>query len=172
MLTVSVRTSSTCVDCFSEDLEYMCRQLNMDDAVEEIMQQLGADEHGYISFEEFSQCRMRLRHEIELEKHRDCEDIIGEWPSILLLCMVSMLLSHARVVSIKSCSSMSRSTLMHIRMHARTHARTHTHTHACTHTHTHRAVVFKKLLDHEENSFRKKFKEENMQGWGQLNFPN
>ena len=74
---------------FSEDLEYMCRQLNMDDAVEEIMQQLGADEHGYISFEEFSQCRMRLRHEIELEKHRDCEDGVGESSSIwLLLCIL------------------------------------------------------------------------------------
>ena len=89
MLTVSVRTLSTCVDCFSEDLEYMCRQLNMDGAVEEIMQQLGADEHGYISFEEFSQCRMRLRHEIEAERHRGgCDVIIRESTHFRSLCFL------------------------------------------------------------------------------------
>ena len=49
----------------------MCRQLNMEDAVEEIMVQLGADDSGRISFDEFLQCRMRLITEIEHERLKD-----------------------------------------------------------------------------------------------------
>ncbi len=49
----------------------MCRQLNMEDAVEEIMIQLGADDSGRISFDEFLQCRMRLITEIEHERLKD-----------------------------------------------------------------------------------------------------
>ena len=75
----------------------MCRQLNMDGAVEEIMQQLGADEHGYISFEEFSQCRMRLRHEIEVEKHRGrCDVIIRESTHFCSLLVLFQLLCGGR----------------------------------------------------------------------------
>ncbi len=49
----------------------ICRQLNMEEAVEEIMQQLGADVNGRISFDEFVGCRMRLISEIEHEKMRE-----------------------------------------------------------------------------------------------------
>ena len=56
---------------FSQDLAMMCRQLNMEDAVEEIMVQLGADDSGRISFDEFLQCRMRLITEIEQERLKE-----------------------------------------------------------------------------------------------------
>ncbi len=56
---------------FSQDLAVMCRQLNMEDAVEEIMVQLGADDSGRISFDEFLHCRMRLITEIEQERLKE-----------------------------------------------------------------------------------------------------
>ena len=43
----------------------------MEEAVDEIMLQLGADETGRISFEEFVRCRMQLINEIEQERVRD-----------------------------------------------------------------------------------------------------
>lgn len=49
----------------------MCQQLSMEESVGEIMQQLGADEHGRISFNEFARCRMQLVGEIEEEKIRE-----------------------------------------------------------------------------------------------------
>ena len=55
----------------SQDLAVICQQLNMEDAVDEIMQQLGADMEGRISFDEFVNCRMRLVSEIEQEKLRE-----------------------------------------------------------------------------------------------------
>lgn len=55
---------------YSQDLAVICCQLGMEDAVDEIMQQLGADETGRISFEEFVRCRMQLINEIEQEHER------------------------------------------------------------------------------------------------------
>ena len=43
----------------------------MEEAVDEIMHQLGADESGRISFDEFVRCRMQLINEIEQEHMRD-----------------------------------------------------------------------------------------------------
>ncbi|XP_021332394.1 colorectal mutant cancer protein isoform X2 [Danio rerio] len=50
------------------DLLMVCRQLNMEDSVAEIMGQLGADERGKISFEDFTRCRMQLLTEIQKEE--------------------------------------------------------------------------------------------------------
>lgn len=46
----------------------VCRQLNMEDSVAEIMCQLGGDEQGKISFEDFTRCRMQLLSEIRKEE--------------------------------------------------------------------------------------------------------
>ncbi|CAL1272368.1 unnamed protein product [Larinioides sclopetarius] len=48
----------------SQDLLAVCRQLNLEHCVEEIMEQLGADEHGRISYSEFLRRRMQLINEI------------------------------------------------------------------------------------------------------------
>lgn len=43
----------------------MCRELNLENSVEELMRELGADEHGRISYQEFFRRRLALRPEIE-----------------------------------------------------------------------------------------------------------
>ncbi|XP_031465759.1 colorectal mutant cancer protein [Phasianus colchicus] len=75
------------------DLLMVCRQLNMEESVAEIMQQLGADENGKISFQDFSQCRMQLVREIRKEevelsvksdescKKKKLRDRIASWPT-------------------------------------------------------------------------------------------
>ncbi|XP_040199507.1 colorectal mutant cancer protein isoform X1 [Rana temporaria] len=72
------------------DLLMVCRQLNMEDSVVEIMHQLGADEHGKISFQDFSKCRMQLVREIRKEevdlsddscKNKKLRDRITSWPT-------------------------------------------------------------------------------------------
>ncbi|XP_076995046.1 colorectal mutant cancer protein isoform X1 [Tamandua tetradactyla] len=50
------------------DLMMVCRQLNMEGSVAEIMNQLGADENGKISFQDFTRCRMQLVREIKKEE--------------------------------------------------------------------------------------------------------
>ncbi|KAG5835041.1 hypothetical protein ANANG_G00267880 [Anguilla anguilla] len=50
------------------DLLMVCRQLNMEESVAEIMDQLGADERGRISFEDFARCRIQLLSEIRKEE--------------------------------------------------------------------------------------------------------
>ncbi|XP_041459960.1 uncharacterized protein LOC121411353 [Lytechinus variegatus] len=47
-----------------QDIYLMCRELNMEDSVHDLMVQLGADRHGRISFEEFLRCQRKLRGEI------------------------------------------------------------------------------------------------------------
>ncbi|XP_009956522.1 PREDICTED: uncharacterized protein LOC104351994, partial [Leptosomus discolor] len=71
----------------------VCRQLNMEESVTEIMHQLGADENGKISFQDFSQCRMELVREIRKEevelsvksddsyKKKKLRDRIASWPT-------------------------------------------------------------------------------------------
>ncbi|XP_075703413.1 uncharacterized protein LOC142681683 [Rhinoderma darwinii] len=72
------------------DLLMVCRQLNMEDSVAEIMHQLGADESGKISFHDFSKCRMQLVREIRKEevdlsddlcKKKKLHDRITSWPT-------------------------------------------------------------------------------------------
>ncbi|KAM6475397.1 colorectal mutant cancer protein isoform 2-T2 [Liasis olivaceus] len=71
----------------------VCRQLNMEESVVEIMHQLGADEHGKISFQDFTRCRMQLVREIRKEevelsvklddscKKKTLRDRIASWPT-------------------------------------------------------------------------------------------
>ncbi|KAM6985127.1 uncharacterized protein FYW47_002191 [Aplochiton taeniatus] len=55
------------------DLLMVCRQLNMEESVAEIMGQLGAeDERGKISYEDFARCRMQLVQEIRQEEGELC----------------------------------------------------------------------------------------------------
>ncbi|XP_066567379.1 colorectal mutant cancer protein isoform X2 [Amia ocellicauda] len=74
------------------DLLMVCRQLNMEDSVAEIMHQLGADERGKISFEDFTRCRMQLVSEIRKEEgelsvksddscKKKLRDRIASWPT-------------------------------------------------------------------------------------------
>ncbi|XP_071996859.1 colorectal mutant cancer protein isoform X1 [Engystomops pustulosus] len=72
------------------DLLMVCRQLNMEDSVAEIMHQLGADESGKISFHDFTKCRMQLVREIRKEevdlsddscKNKKLRDRITSWPT-------------------------------------------------------------------------------------------
>eukprot|EP00076_Gallus_gallus_P046382 XP_413971.4 colorectal mutant cancer protein isoform X1 [Gallus gallus] len=75
------------------DLLMVCRQLNMEESVAEIMHQLGTDENGKISFQDFSQCRMQLVREIRKEevelsvksddscKKKKLRDRIASWPT-------------------------------------------------------------------------------------------
>ncbi|XP_030422085.1 colorectal mutant cancer protein isoform X3 [Gopherus evgoodei] len=71
----------------------VCRQLNMEESVAEIMHQLGADENGKISFRDFTRCRMQLVREIRKEevelsvksddscKKKLLRDRIASWPT-------------------------------------------------------------------------------------------
>ncbi|XP_066598786.1 colorectal mutant cancer protein isoform X1 [Prorops nasuta] len=57
----------------SQDLLTVCRELNLENSVEELMRELGADEYGRISYQEFLRRRLALRPEIEAlrsGKHR------------------------------------------------------------------------------------------------------
>ncbi|XP_020635678.3 colorectal mutant cancer protein isoform X1 [Pogona vitticeps] len=75
------------------DLLMVCRQLNMEESVAEIMHQLGADENGKISFQEFTRCRMQLVREIRKEevelsvksddscKKKTIRERIASWPT-------------------------------------------------------------------------------------------
>ncbi|EFN69874.1 hypothetical protein EAG_11492, partial [Camponotus floridanus] len=47
------------------DLLTVCRELNLENSVEELMRELGADEQGRISYQEFLRRRLALRPEIE-----------------------------------------------------------------------------------------------------------
>ncbi|NWR23206.1 CRCM protein, partial [Emberiza fucata] len=78
---------------FRNDLLMVCRQLNMEASVAEIMHQLGADENGKISFQDFSQCHMELVQEIKKEevelsvksdvscKKKKLRDGVTSWPT-------------------------------------------------------------------------------------------
>ncbi|KAL0607589.1 LINE-1 retrotransposable element ORF1 protein [Plecturocebus cupreus] len=77
---------------FKNDLLMVCRQLNMEESVAEIMNQLGADENGKISFQDFTRCRMQLIQEIRKEEvdlsaksdnscTKKLRDRIASWPT-------------------------------------------------------------------------------------------
>lgn len=49
----------------------VCRELSLEDSIDELMQQLGADAQGRISYEQFLQRRLALRPEIDaLRTHK------------------------------------------------------------------------------------------------------
>lgn len=56
------RDSDGLIDC--QDLRHMCQLLNVKESVDEIMNDLGVDRHGLISFEEFVRHRTQLVDEI------------------------------------------------------------------------------------------------------------
>lgn len=56
------RDNDGLIDC--QDLRHMCQLLNVKESVDEIMNDLGVDRHGLISFEEFVRCRTQLVDEI------------------------------------------------------------------------------------------------------------
>ncbi|XP_031752207.1 colorectal mutant cancer protein isoform X3 [Xenopus tropicalis] len=77
-------------DVLGNDLMMVCRQLNMEGSVAEIMHQLGADESGKISFQDFTRCRMQLVREIQKEevdlsddscKNKKLRGRITSWPT-------------------------------------------------------------------------------------------
>lgn len=74
------------------DLLMVCRQLNMEESVAEIMGQLGADDRGRISFQDFTRCRMQLVSEIRKEEghlsllssdseKRKHQEHVASWPT-------------------------------------------------------------------------------------------
>ncbi|XP_076252294.1 colorectal mutant cancer protein isoform X3 [Rhynchophorus ferrugineus] len=52
----------------SQDLLAVCRELSLEDSLDELMQQLGADSQGRISYEQFLNRRLALRPEIDALK--------------------------------------------------------------------------------------------------------
>ncbi|XP_023711663.1 colorectal mutant cancer protein isoform X4 [Cryptotermes secundus] len=59
----SLRRLRRMVNC--QDLLTVCRELNLEDSLEELMRELGADEQGRISYQEFLRRRLALRPEID-----------------------------------------------------------------------------------------------------------
>lgn len=55
---------------YSQDLLSVCRELNLEDSLDELMRELGADENGRISYEEFLRRRIALRPEIDALRSR------------------------------------------------------------------------------------------------------
>lgn len=70
----------------------VCRQLNMEESVAEIMTQLGTDENGKVSFQDFTRCHRQLVQEIRKEEidlslksgkssQKKLRDRITSWPT-------------------------------------------------------------------------------------------
>lgn len=60
---------------FSRDLLTICRQLNLEDSVDDLMKELGADKTGRISFDEFVRRRLELRTEINALQVRNYDPL-------------------------------------------------------------------------------------------------
>lgn len=63
---------------FSQDLLAICRELSLEDSLDELMLQLGADSQGRISYEQFLQRRLALRPEIDALKSGNTRDNVSE----------------------------------------------------------------------------------------------
>lgn len=62
--------------CFdSQDLLSVCRELNLEDSLDELMRELGADENGRISYQEFLRRRLALRPEIDAIRSNSTSNI-------------------------------------------------------------------------------------------------
>ncbi|XP_018574323.1 ninein-like protein [Anoplophora glabripennis] len=59
----------------SQDLLAICRELSLEDSLDELMLQLGADSQGRISYEQFLQRRLALRPEIDALKSSNKDNI-------------------------------------------------------------------------------------------------
>lgn len=70
----------------------VCQQLNMEESVAEIMTQLGTDENGKVSFQDFTRCHRQLVGEIRKEEmdlslksgkssQKKLRDRIASWPT-------------------------------------------------------------------------------------------
>lgn len=59
----------------SQDLLSVCRELNLEDSLEELMRELGADENGQISYQEFLRRRIALRPEIDALRSNSASNI-------------------------------------------------------------------------------------------------
>lgn len=55
----------------SNDLQSVCQELDMEDVLQDILVELGADENGMVSFEEFLQKRLALKSDIRALKDSD-----------------------------------------------------------------------------------------------------
>lgn len=53
----------------------ICRELSLEDSLDELMLQLGADAQGRISYEQFLQRRLALRPEIDALKHSSHDNV-------------------------------------------------------------------------------------------------
>lgn len=60
---------------YSQDLLAICRELSLEDSLDELMLQLGADSQGRISYEQFLQRRLALRPEIDALKSSNKDNI-------------------------------------------------------------------------------------------------
>lgn len=60
--------------CFSQDLLAICRELSLEDSLDELMLQLGADSQGRISYDQFLERRLALRPEIDALKTSHTKD--------------------------------------------------------------------------------------------------
>ncbi|XP_008201557.1 colorectal mutant cancer protein isoform X3 [Tribolium castaneum] len=64
----------------SQDLLAICRELSLEDSLDELMLQLGADAQGRISYEQFLRRRLALRPEIDALKHtKDNSRKLDSW---------------------------------------------------------------------------------------------
>lgn len=59
---------------FSQDLLAICRELSLEDSLDELMLQLGADSQGRISYDQFLERRLALRPEIDALKSSHTKD--------------------------------------------------------------------------------------------------
>lgn len=67
-------------DC-SRDLLTICRQLNLEDSVDDLMKELGADKTGRISFDEFVRRRLELRTEINALRVHNYDPLLEYLPT-------------------------------------------------------------------------------------------
>ncbi|KAH7951533.1 hypothetical protein HPB52_010280 [Rhipicephalus sanguineus] len=65
----------------SQDLLAVCRQLNLENSVAELMEELGADEDGRISYAVFLRSRMQLMGEIKALTHQEEEKALEHCPT-------------------------------------------------------------------------------------------
>ncbi|XP_049525466.1 colorectal mutant cancer protein-like [Dermacentor silvarum] len=65
----------------SQDLLAVCRQLNLEHSVAELMEELGADEDGRISYAVFLRSRMQLMGEIKALTHQEEEKTLEKCPA-------------------------------------------------------------------------------------------
>lgn len=74
ILRYSLQFKNVIVHVSSQDLLSICKELSLEDSLEELMEELGADSEGRISYDQFLQRRLALRPEIEAIKEAKLQD--------------------------------------------------------------------------------------------------